>query len=106
MKRNKVVAVAGAAIGIALFLAVGLLPAVLYGGYAGLMLGTGIFGSPLPEHVFARGLVAFGSLLGVFATAALFAVGGAAAATGMARVAAVASQGARAKAAQPQGNSP
>ena len=36
MKRNKMVAVAGAAIGTALFFAV-VLPAVLYGGYAGLL---------------------------------------------------------------------
>ena len=46
MKRSKMVAVAGAAVGIALFFAVGLLPAVLYGGYAGLLLATGIFGAP------------------------------------------------------------
>ena len=105
MKRSKVVAVSGAAIGIALFLSVGLLPAILYGGYAGLMLATGIFGSPLPEHLFARGLVAFGSVLGVFSTAALFAVGGAAAATGIARIAAGASHSLRDKAAQPESNS-
>ena len=104
MKRNKMVAVAGAGIGIALFLAIGLLPAVLYGGYAGLLLASGIFGTPLPEHVFARGLVAFGSLLGVFATAAVFAVVGAAAASGLGHLVANISQAARAKAAQPHTN--
>ncbi len=105
MKRNKIVAVAGAAVGIALFLAIGLLPAVLYGGYAGLLLAGGIFGTPLPEHVFARGLVAFGSLLGVFATAAVFAVSGAAVASGLGHLAAAISHAMGAKAAQP-GNNP
>lgn len=102
MKRNKVVAVAGAAVGFALFLAVGLLPAVLYGGYAGLLLASGIFGAPLPGHIFARGLVAFGSLLGVLATAAVFAVAGAAAASGIGHIVATASPGAREKVAQAQ----
>ena len=104
MKRNKMVAVAGAAVGIALFLAIGLLPSVLYGGYAGLLLASGIFGTPLPDHLFARGLVAFGSLLGVFATAAVFAVVGAAAASGLGHLVAAVSPGTRAKAAEPHGN--
>lgn len=104
MKRNKVVAVAGAAVGFALFLAVGLLPAVLYGGYAGLLLASGIFGAPLPGHIFARGLVAFGSLLGVLATAAVFAVAGAAAASGIGHIVATASPGTREKVAQAQAN--
>jgi|SRR3954463_8284806 hypothetical protein len=101
MKRNKMVAVAGAAVGTALFFAIGLLPAVLYGGYAGLLLATGIFGAPLPGHIFARGLVAFGSLLGVMATAAVFAVAGAASASGIGHLVATASQGTREKVAPP-----
>jgi hypothetical protein len=76
-RRNKTVAVAGAVVGFALFLAVGLLPAIMYGGYAGLLLATGIFGAPVPAHLLARGLVGFGMVLGVFATAAVFAVAGA-----------------------------
>jgi hypothetical protein len=104
MKRNKMVAVAGAAVGFALFLAVGLLPAVLYGGYAGLLLASGIFGAPLPGHIFARGLVAFGSLLGVLATAAVFAVAGAAAASGIGHIVASASPATGEKVAQPQAN--
>ena len=86
MKRNKTVAVSGAALGFTLFLAVGFLPALMYGGYAGLMLADGIFGTPLPQHLFARGLVGFGMLLGVFATAAIFAVAGAAAASALAHL--------------------
>ncbi len=92
LRRNKTVAVAGAAIGFVLFLAVGFLPALMYGGYAGLMLADGIFGTPLPQHIFARGLVGFGMLLGVFATAAVFAVAGAAAASAIAHTVAAVSR--------------
>ena len=77
-RRNKTVAVAGAVLGFALFLGVGLLPAIMYGGYAGLLLAGGIFGTPVPTTLLARGLVGFGMVLGVFATAAVFAVAGAA----------------------------
>jgi len=104
MRRNKMVAIAGAAIGTALFFAVGLLPAVLYGGYAGLLLATGIFGAPLPGHIFARGLVAFGSLLGVLAISAVFAVAGAASASGLGHLIATASESGREKVAEPQAN--
>jgi hypothetical protein len=90
LRRNKTVAVSGAAVGFVLFLAVGFLPALMYGGYAGLMLADGIFGTPLPQHLFARGLVGFGMLLGVFATAAVFAVAGAACATALAHLVAAA----------------
>ncbi len=80
-RRNKTVAVAGAVIGFALFLGIGLLPAIMYGGYAGLLLAGGIFGTPVPATLLARGLVGFGMVLGVFATAAVFAVAGAGAAS-------------------------
>ena len=76
-RRNKTVAVAGAVIGFATFLGVGLLPAIMYGGYAGLLLAGGIFGTPVPPTLLARGLLGFGMVLGVFATAAVFAVAGA-----------------------------
>jgi hypothetical protein len=91
-RRNKTVAVAGAVLGFALFLGVGLLPSLMYGGYAGLMLAGGIFGTPVPATLFARGLVAFGMLLGVFATAAVFAVGGAAAGSVIATLVAAATR--------------
>ena len=60
---TKLPAVIGAGIGLIAFLAVALLPALLYGGYAGVLLAGGIFGM----------------VLGVTAVAALFAVAGAAA---------------------------
>ncbi|HUJ26323.1 MAG TPA: hypothetical protein VLW85_09910 [Myxococcales bacterium] len=78
-KRNKTVALVGAAVGFALFLGIALLPALTYGGYAGLLLATGIFGAPVPAGLLSGGLVVFGMVLGVFGTAALFIVAGAAA---------------------------
>ena len=41
---RKTPSIVGAAVGLALFLAIALLPALLYGGYAGVMLAGGIFG--------------------------------------------------------------
>lgn len=84
LKRNKMVALVGAGVGFALFLAVALLPALMYGGYAGLLLATGIFGNPVGTSILARGLVLFGMLLGVFGTGSVFAVAGAAAASAVA----------------------
>jgi hypothetical protein len=86
-RRNKTVALVGAAVGFALFLGVALLPALAYGGYAGLLLATGIFGAPVPPGILTSGLVIFGMLLGVFGTAAFFAVAGAAAASAIAHIA-------------------
>jgi hypothetical protein len=86
MTRSKSIAVSGAVIGLALFVAVALNAALLYGAYGGLLLATGIFGAPLPQHLLARGLVGFGSILGVFATAAVFAVAGAGTASAVAHL--------------------
>jgi hypothetical protein len=69
----------GAAIGLALFLPLALLPSLLYGGYAGVLLAGGIFGTPIPAHLAARALIIFGMVLGVTSIAALFTVAGAAA---------------------------
>lgn len=67
----------GAGLGLAVFLAVALLPALLYGGYAGVMLATGIFGAPVKATLLVRGLIVFGMVLGVTAVASLFVVAGA-----------------------------
>ena len=88
-KRNKTVALAGAAVGFALFLGIGLFPALMYGGYAGLLLANGIFGAQA-QGVLPGGLVIFGMVLGVFGTAALFVVAGAAAGSLLGHAAAVA----------------
>ncbi len=68
----------GAGFGLAFFLALGLLPAVLYGGYAGLLLAGGIFGTPVEATLLPRALIVFGMGLGVVAVGSLFMVSGAA----------------------------
>jgi hypothetical protein len=68
----------GAAIGLAVFLAVALLPAMLYGGYAGVLLAGGLFGTPVQATLLPRALIVFGMVLGVTGIGSLFAVGGAA----------------------------
>jgi len=74
---RKTPTIIGAAVGLALFLALGLLPALLYGGYAGVMLAGGIAGTPVQATFLARALIVFGMVLGVTGVGALFAVGGA-----------------------------
>lgn len=76
---NKVPALVGAGIGLATFLAVALLPSLLYGGYAGVLLASGIFGAPVAASFAVRALIVFGMVLGVTAVGSLFAVAGAAA---------------------------
>jgi hypothetical protein len=71
----------GAAVGLALFLAIALLPSLLYGGYAGLLLAGGIFGTPVEPTLLPRALIVFGMVLGVVAVGSLFAVVGAVAGT-------------------------
>jgi hypothetical protein len=69
----------GAAVGLAVFLAIALLPSLLYGGYAGVLLAGGIFGTPVSATFLPRALIVFGMVLGVTGVGSLFAVGGAAA---------------------------
>jgi len=74
---RKTPTIIGAAVGLALFLALGLLPALLYGGYAGVLLASGIAGTPVQATFLVRALIVFGMVLGVTGVGALFAVGGA-----------------------------
>jgi hypothetical protein len=67
----------GAGVGLAAFLALGLLPALLYGGYAGVLLAGGLFGTPVQATFLVRALIVFGMAMGVAGVGALFAVGGA-----------------------------
>jgi hypothetical protein len=76
---SKIPALVGAGIGLAIFLAVALLPSLLYGGYAGVLLAGGIFGTPVTASIGVRALIVFGMVLGVTAVGSLFAVSGAAA---------------------------
>lgn len=77
MARTHTSTLIGAGLGLALFLAIGLLPAVLYGGYAGLTLASGIFGTPLAPTLPVRALIIFGMVMGVTAVASLFTLVGA-----------------------------
>ncbi len=76
---KKLPAVVGAGIGLAVFLSVALLPSVLYGGYAGVLLAGGLFGTPVAASLLARATIVFGMVLGVIAVGSLFALAGAAA---------------------------
>lgn len=76
---RKVPTLIGSGIGLATFLAVGLLPAMMYGGYAGVLLAGGILGTPVQATLLARGLIVFGMIMGVVGVGSLFAVVGAAA---------------------------
>lgn len=67
----------GAGLGLAIFLAVGLLPSILYGGYSGLLLAGGLFGTPVDASFAVRAFIVGGMVIGVAAIASLFAVLGA-----------------------------
>ena len=75
--QNKSFALVGAGVGLVTFLAVALLPSILYGGYAGLLLAGGIVGTPVQATMLVRALIVFGMVLGVTGIASLFAVMGA-----------------------------
>ncbi len=74
---SKLFTLVGAGVGLAAFLAVGLLPSILYGGYAGVLLAGGIFGTPVEATFAVRAFIVGGMVVGVAAVASLFAVLGA-----------------------------
>ena len=76
---SKTFTLVGAGIGLATFLAVGLLPSILYGGYAGVVLAGGIFGTPVDASFAVRAFIVAGMVIGVASVGSLFAVAGAAA---------------------------
>jgi hypothetical protein len=89
MTNKKVPTLVGAGIGLALFLAIALLPAMLYGGYAGVLLAGGIFGMPVQATLLPRALIVFGMVMGVVGVGSLFAVLGAAAGAGIGALTAI-----------------
>ncbi len=91
-------ALLGGAFGLALFLAVALLPMRLYGGYAGVVRAGGVFGLPLQARGAVRVVVALAMSVGALGFGALFAVAGAAVGATVARVAGVARNEAEANA--------
>ena len=74
--RTKIPATVGSLAALVAFFAIGLLPAMAYGGYAGHLLAGGIVGAETGGIV-ARSLVVFGMALGVVGVGSLFAVLGA-----------------------------
>lgn len=79
--RYRIHALVGAGVGLVAFLAVGLLPTLLYGGYAGVLLASAVSGAPVAATFAVRVLIVAGMVLGVTLVAAMFAVAGAAAGT-------------------------
>ncbi len=77
MTRRKLTLI-GATVGLAAFLAIGLLPSMLYGGYAAVMLSAALFGAPAAPTLAVRVLVVAGMVVGVSGGAALFSLAGAA----------------------------
>ncbi len=77
MARSKMVAMVGAVVGLVLYTFTAFKAALMYGGYGGLLLATGMFGAPLEPTLLARGLIGFGMVLGAFAAGTVFAVCGA-----------------------------
>ena len=67
----------GGVLGLATFIGVGLLPSLLYGGYAGLLLGSAIFGTPIHESVFGQAAVVLGVISGALSVGGIFVIGGA-----------------------------
>ena len=67
----------GGVAGLLGYLVVGLLPSLVYGGYAGVALGSALLGAPVDGSLAARAIVGFGMVAGVLATAGLFVVLGA-----------------------------
>jgi hypothetical protein len=75
---SKTPSLIGAVLALIVFLVLGLLPSLTYGGYAGVLLAKGIFGAPLQGAVLENALIVFGAVLGVVGVASLFLVTGAA----------------------------
>lgn len=73
----------GGLVGLITFLVVGLLPALVYGGFAGVSLASVIFGNPLGTNLAGRIFAVGGMAVGALGTGALFTVVGAAIGAGI-----------------------
>ena len=85
--------IAGAVLGLVLYLLVGALPALVYGGYAGATLVGWLFGTPEQIGLASRVLVLFSMGAGVLLVGATFVAGGAVAGTAIGLLAAKPSPG-------------
>jgi hypothetical protein len=74
---NRTYSLVGVGVGLVAFLVLGLLPSMLYGGYAGILLASGIYGTPIQATFMVRAFIIVGMVFGVTAIASLFAVVGA-----------------------------
>jgi len=74
--QKKTPAVVGAILALVAFGLVAAIPSALYGGYAGVLLAGGLFGTPLPQTFLVKALISFGSILGIVGVGSLFAVTG------------------------------
>ncbi len=81
---SKIFTLVGAGLGLALFLAIGLLPSILYGGYAGVLLAGGLFGTPVESTFLVRALIVTSGVLAVILSGGLFSAVGAAAGSAVA----------------------
>ncbi len=68
----------GALVGTVLFLGVGLVPTLLYGGYLGVMVGTSVTGGPIAMGNLGSYLILIGMAVSLVSVWSLFVVGGAA----------------------------
>jgi len=73
----------GGALGLLAYLAFGLLPSVVYGGFAGVALASGMLGHAVDASVLSKSIVLFGVLVGVLSTAGIFVILGAATGAGI-----------------------
>ncbi|MDF1564105.1 MAG: hypothetical protein P1V51_13735 [Deltaproteobacteria bacterium] len=74
---EKTFAFGGGILGLIVFLIVGLLPSLVYGGFAGAALAAGLLGHPVDASLMARGITIFGMVAGLLSTAGVFVVVGA-----------------------------
>ncbi len=79
----KIVTLLGGVAGLIGFFAVGLLPALVCGGWAGVALASTLFGAPIDASWMARGVLIVSMGVELLATAAGFAIIGAAIGAGM-----------------------
>ena len=74
---DRTFAFGGGLIGLIAFLVIGLLPSLVYGGFAGAALAAGLLGHPVDASLMARGITIFGMVAGLLATGGIFVVMGA-----------------------------
>lgn len=73
----------GGIVGLIVFLIVGLLPSIVYGGCAGISLSSAILGEQLDGQILSKVLIALGVIMGSFATASVFIIVGSIFGTGI-----------------------